>query len=103
MTTNLTSSDVLEVLEHMPEDIHECNGFTLVKKVRDIGAAYLQELRLTSGEPIQAVNESEQRIVNALLTRLERMDFRLDQENACPEDDAISPPDRSTDARMGSA
>ncbi|EEU35934.1 uncharacterized protein NECHADRAFT_85322 [Fusarium vanettenii 77-13-4] len=95
-------SDVLEVLEHMPEDIHECNGFTLVKKVRDIGAAYLQELRLTSGEPIQAVNESEQRIVNALLTRLERMDFRLDQENLCPEDDAISPAARSTDTRMGS-
>ena len=86
----------------MPEDIHECNGFTLVKKVRDIGAAYLQELRVTSGGPIQAVNESEKCIVNALLTRLERMDFRLDQENACPEDDAISPADPPTDARMGS-
>ncbi|UPL02196.1 hypothetical protein LCI18_013130 [Fusarium solani-melongenae] len=93
-------SDVLEVLDHMPEDIHEYNGFTLVKKVRDIGAAYLQELRVTPGGPIQAVNESEQSIVNALLTRLERMDFRLDQENACPEDNAISPADRPTDASM---
>lgn len=73
-----------------------------MKKVRDIGAAYLQELRVTSEGPTQAVNESEQRIVNALLTRLERMDFRLDQENACPEDDAISPADRPADVRMGS-
>ncbi|RSL83228.1 hypothetical protein CEP51_004640 [Fusarium floridanum] len=95
-------SDVLEVLDHMPEDIHECNGFTLVKKVRDIGAAYLQELRVTSEGPTQVVNESEQCIVNALLTRLERMDFRLDQENARPEDDAISPADQPTDVRMGS-
>ncbi|KAJ4307898.1 hypothetical protein N0V84_012426 [Fusarium piperis] len=95
-------SDVLEVLDHMPEDIHECNGFTLVKKVRDIGAAYLQDLRVTSEGPTQAVNESEQRIVNALLTRLERMDFRLDQENACPEDEGFSPADRPTDTRMGS-
>ncbi|RSL93305.1 hypothetical protein CEP52_013348 [Fusarium oligoseptatum] len=92
--------DVLEVLDHMPEEIHEYNGCTLVKKVRDIGAAYLQELQVTSEGPTQAVNESEQCIVNALLTRLERMDFRLDQENARPEDDAISPADRPTDKPM---
>lgn len=97
-----TSSDVLEVLDHMPEEVQECNGSVLVKKVRDIGAAYLQELRVTSEGPTQAVNESEQRIVNALLTRLERMDFRLGQENARLEDDAFSPVDRPTDTRMGS-
>ncbi|KAM0438449.1 hypothetical protein ACHAPT_001198 [Fusarium lateritium] len=87
-------SDVLEVLDHMPDEVHESNGFSLVKKVRDIGAAYLQELRVTSEGPVRAVNESEQRIVNALLAKLERLDFRLDRENACSEDDGFSPADR---------
>ncbi|KAH7116446.1 hypothetical protein EDB81DRAFT_819592 [Dactylonectria macrodidyma] len=67
-------SDVLEILEHMSEEVHEDNGFSLVKKVRDIGAAYLQELRVTGDEPMQVVNESAQRTVNTLLARLERLD-----------------------------
>ncbi|KAG7131286.1 hypothetical protein HYQ45_010085 [Verticillium longisporum] len=67
-------SDVLEILEHISEEVQEANGFSLVKKVRDIGAAYLQELRVTGDGTMQAVDESAQRTVNTLLARLERLD-----------------------------
>ncbi|KAM0324917.1 hypothetical protein ACHAQA_007883 [Verticillium albo-atrum] len=66
--------DVLEVLEHISEEVQEANGFSLVKKVRDIGAAYLQELRVTGDGPMQVVEEAAQRTVNTLLARLERLD-----------------------------
>lgn len=62
------------------------NGFSLVKKVRDIGAAYLQELQVTGEGPMQVVNESAQRTVNTLLARLERLDFRPDREMIAAED-----------------
>lgn len=73
--------DVLEVLEHLPDAIHETNGISLVNKVRDIGAAYLQELRVTSDGLIHEVDEEAQRAVNKLLMRLENLDFRPDHES----------------------
>ncbi|EGY22466.1 uncharacterized protein VDAG_03904 [Verticillium dahliae VdLs.17] len=63
-------SDVFEILEHISEEVQEANGFSLVKKVRDIGAAYLQELRVTGDGTMQTVNESAQ-LVNLILYDLE--------------------------------
>ena len=70
--------DVLQVLENLPDAIHETNGISLVHKVRDIGAAYLQELRVTSDGLIHEVDEEAPRAVNKLLMRLENLDFRPD-------------------------
>ncbi|KAH7033708.1 uncharacterized protein B0I36DRAFT_266925 [Microdochium trichocladiopsis] len=69
-------SDVLGILEHISPDVHEANGFSLVKKIRDIGAAYLQELRFSGDGPLDVVDDSAQRTVNILLARLEKLDFR---------------------------
>ncbi|KAG7147228.1 hypothetical protein HYQ46_003940 [Verticillium longisporum] len=63
-------SDVLEILQHISEEVQEASGFSLVKKVRDIGAAYLQELRVTGDGTMQTVNESAQ-LVNLILYDLE--------------------------------
>ncbi|KAM5347348.1 hypothetical protein ACJ41O_010353 [Fusarium nematophilum] len=96
LITSLYVSDALEVLDHIPEEVHESNGFSLVKKVRDIGAAYLQELRVTNEGPVRVVNESAQRTVNALLARLERLDFRPDREDG---DTALSVAEGPHDGR----
>ncbi|KXJ93602.1 hypothetical protein Micbo1qcDRAFT_183248 [Microdochium bolleyi] len=69
-------SDVLGILEHMPPGILEANGFSLVKKIRDMGAAYLQELRVAGDSPFPVVDDTAQQTVNTLLARLEKLDFR---------------------------
>ncbi|KAL4799498.1 hypothetical protein BDV19DRAFT_385267 [Aspergillus venezuelensis] len=39
-------SDLLEVLCHLPQEILEANGYNLIAKIRDIGAAYLGVLKV---------------------------------------------------------
>lgn len=53
----------------------------MIKKIRDIGAAYLQELRVVEGQP-HVEDEAAQLTVNQLLARLERLDFRTGQDAA---------------------
>ncbi|KAL4762824.1 Zn(II)2Cys6 transcription factor domain-containing protein [Aspergillus foveolatus] len=39
-------SDLLEVLNHLPREILEANGYRLIPEIRDIGGAYLEVLRV---------------------------------------------------------
>ncbi|SPO01048.1 uncharacterized protein DNG_03796 [Cephalotrichum gorgonifer] len=41
--------DLLEILYHMPQAVFEANGHSLVPKIRDIGAAYLDQFNVESG------------------------------------------------------
>jgi hypothetical protein len=70
----LRLSDVLEILHHLPRSVFEANGFSLVVKLRDIGAAYLDELKVgTSGIVVDEVAKHK---VEHLLKQLEALDFR---------------------------
>jgi hypothetical protein len=66
--------DLLEILSHMPRETLEANGHSLVPKIRDIGAALLDEVRMTDGS--QLANEQARTDLRRLLEKLERLDFR---------------------------
>ncbi|KAF7133600.1 hypothetical protein CNMCM5793_004729 [Aspergillus hiratsukae] len=66
--------DLLEILDHMPRDILEANGYSLVPKIRDIGAAFLDEVRMGARQDL--VNDKAKRDLEKLLRRLETLDFR---------------------------
>ncbi|KAG4421307.1 hypothetical protein IFR04_005609 [Cadophora malorum] len=76
--------DLLEILYHMSEETLEANGHSLVPKVRDIGSALLDEMRvgdsqLNSGESDGSGAFSSQEAsldLRRLLEKLERLDFR---------------------------
>lgn len=63
-------SDVLEILDHLPQAVFEVNGYAVVHKIRDIGAAYLAEL----GGAVEDSGAQEK--VQLLLKTLENLDFR---------------------------
>lgn len=64
-------SDVLEVLKHLPQPVFEANGYAVVLKIRDIGAAYLAELDSGGFAADRASHENLQ----LLLKTLENLDF----------------------------
>lgn len=66
--------DLLEILSHMPRETFEANGHSLVPKIRDIGAALLDEVGVTDG--LQEVNEQARADLKRLLEKLEKLDFR---------------------------
>jgi hypothetical protein len=66
--------DLLEILAHMPRETLEANGHSLVPKIRDIGAALLDEVRMTDGS--QLANEQARTDLRRLLEKLEKLDFR---------------------------
>ncbi|KAF4120831.1 hypothetical protein GMORB2_2835, partial [Geosmithia morbida] len=64
--------DVLEILDHVPQSVLETNGYSVVMKIRDIGAAYLAEMDVgMSGQ--RAVEDS---LVLQLLAKLDSLDLR---------------------------
>ena len=66
--------DLLEILSHMPRETLEANGHSLVPKIRDIGAALLDEVRMTDGS--QLANEQARTDLRRLFEKLEKLDFR---------------------------
>ncbi|CAH0058108.1 unnamed protein product [Clonostachys solani] len=67
-------SDVLEILNHLPEPVFETNGCAAVHKIRDIGSAYLAELRIGSGVVV-GDNQAQEKVYQ-LLNKLDSLDFR---------------------------
>ncbi|KAF2621459.1 hypothetical protein BU25DRAFT_404470 [Macroventuria anomochaeta] len=64
--------ELLDILYHMPTEVFDANGYSIIPKIRDIGSALLDELRTGShGRTLQAsVN------LDRLLARLENLDLR---------------------------
>ena len=77
--------DLLEVLYHMPQAVFEANGPSLVPKIRDIGAAYLEQFREEGGANHVRIRDGKQRL-ERLLSRLDDLDYwhGLSLENAQP-------------------
>lgn len=70
--------ELLDILYHMPTEVFDANGYSIIPKIRDIGTALLDELRTgSSGRTLQAsVN------LDRLLAKLENLDLR--PANATP-------------------
>ncbi|XPS98739.1 hypothetical protein M3J09_007934 [Ascochyta lentis] len=64
--------ELLDILYHMPTEVFDANGYSIIPKIRDIGSALLDELRTGShGRTLQAsVN------LDRLLAKLENLDLR---------------------------
>lgn len=63
--------DLLEILSHTSVETLEANGHCLVPKIRDIGAALLEEVGVLGGK----VSEKAQRNLERILQKLEMLDF----------------------------
>ncbi|VUC29315.1 unnamed protein product [Clonostachys rosea] len=72
-------SDVLEILNHLPQPVFETNGCAAVHKIRDIGSAYLTELRIGSGVVV-GDNQAQEKVYQ-LLNKLDSLDFRPHAES----------------------
>jgi hypothetical protein len=68
--------DLLEILSHTSQETLEANGHCLVPKIRDIGAALLDEVGV--GETAGKVSEKAQRDLGRILQKLEILDFHPD-------------------------
>ncbi|KAJ8107194.1 hypothetical protein OPT61_g9033 [Boeremia exigua] len=70
--------ELLDILYHMPTEVFDANGHSIIPKIRDIGSALLDELRTGSqGRTLQAsVN------LDRLLAKLQNLDLR--PANATP-------------------
>ena len=66
--------DSLEILSHMPQETLEANGHSLVPKIRDIGSALLEEVRMA--ESSHLVSEQARHDLQRLLEKLEKLDYR---------------------------
>jgi hypothetical protein len=64
--------ELLDILYHMPTEVFDANGYSIIPKIRDIGSALLDELRTGShGRTLRAsVN------LDRLLAKLEDLDLR---------------------------
>lgn len=66
--------DLLEILYHMPQAVFEANGPSLVPKIRDIGAAYLDQFQGEGGSTQVGSQGGRQRL-ERLLSRLDDLDY----------------------------
>ncbi|WKT43894.1 hypothetical protein QSH57_008747 [Fusarium oxysporum f. sp. vasinfectum] len=65
--------DLLEILYHLPRAVFDANGSSLVPKIRDIGAAYLEQTQLGNG--VGEVEIGDARIkLERLLRKLDDLD-----------------------------
>lgn len=65
-------SDLVEVLYHLPQLTIEANGYSMIPKIRDIGAAYLDKLQIGPGGIVDAVAKEK---LARLLAKLEEIDL----------------------------
>jgi hypothetical protein len=73
-------NDLLEVLYHLPQPILEANGYSLIPKIRDIGAAYLEVLQ--GGADVVAIDDEAKGKLERLLRKLGVLDFIPDLTTA---------------------
>ncbi|KAF9873794.1 hypothetical protein CkaCkLH20_08904 [Colletotrichum karsti] len=69
--------DLLEILYHMPQHVLEQNGNSLIPKLRDCGAAYMEQMNIgdsSSGGPETLVSESARLKLERLLRKLDDID-----------------------------
>ncbi|GKT48219.1 uncharacterized protein ColSpa_08400 [Colletotrichum spaethianum] len=67
--------DLLEILYHMPQHVLEQNGYSLIPKLRDCGAAYMEQMNIgDSGAPEALVSESARHKLEKLLRKLDDID-----------------------------
>lgn len=67
--------DLLEILEHMPQAIFEANGGSIVPKIRDIGAAYLEHVHSAGPDGRIWVSGVAKDKLESLLTKLDELDL----------------------------
>ncbi|KAJ5377794.1 uncharacterized protein N7496_005203 [Penicillium cataractarum] len=67
--------DLLEVLYHLPQAVFDANGSSLVPKIRDMGAAYLEQIRMTGLERSDRDDESQGKLTR-LLQKLDELDYQ---------------------------
>lgn len=65
--------DLLEVLYHLPQAVFDANGSSLVPKIRDIGAAYLEQIQLRNGSSTDASDDARNKL-ERLLRKLDDLD-----------------------------
>lgn len=65
--------DLLEVLYHLPQAVFDANGSSLVPKIRDIGAAYLEQTQLRNCSSTDA-SEVARNKLERLLRKLDDLD-----------------------------
>ncbi|KAI8670338.1 hypothetical protein NCS55_00779600 [Fusarium keratoplasticum] len=65
--------DLLEVLYHLPQAVFDANGSSLVPKIRDIGAAYLEQTQLRNGLSTDASDVARNKL-ERLLRKLDDLD-----------------------------
>ncbi|GKT54597.1 LOW QUALITY PROTEIN: C6 zinc finger domain containing protein [Colletotrichum tofieldiae] len=67
--------DLLEILYHMPQHVLEQNGNSLIPKLRDCGAAYMEQMNIgDGGGPETLVSESARLKLEKLLRKLDDID-----------------------------
>ncbi|KAJ3951487.1 hypothetical protein N0V92_012111, partial [Colletotrichum tropicale] len=69
--------DLLEILYHMPQHVLEQNGNSLIPKLRDCGAAYMEQMNIGDGGdggPETLVSESARLKLEKLLRKLDDID-----------------------------
>ena len=80
--------DLLEILYHMPRETLEANGHSLVPKIRDIGAALLDEVRIGENPgPMSAKGKAD---LERLLEKLNKLDFRAELHCARTETESTN-------------
>jgi hypothetical protein len=68
--------DLLEILYHMPPEVFEANGFSLLPKSRDIGAGLLTHLEVgAENNTGQIIGGKARQNLTRLLERLEMLEF----------------------------
>ena len=65
--------DLLEILYHLPREVFDSNGSSIVPKVRDIGGAYLEQNALAKGHG-DIIASSAKDKMQRLLRKLEDLD-----------------------------
>ncbi|KAM0433471.1 hypothetical protein ACHAPT_004351 [Fusarium lateritium] len=65
--------DLLEILYHLPQAVFDANGSSLVPKIRDIGAAYLEQTQLRNGSSTDASDVARNKL-ERLLRKLDDLD-----------------------------
>ncbi|KAL4778285.1 hypothetical protein BJX76DRAFT_362888, partial [Aspergillus varians] len=68
--------DLVEVLYHLPDTAFNANGSMLIPKIRDIGAAYVEQIRLQDAAQGggSALSYPEEEKVERILRRLDDLD-----------------------------
>ncbi|KAL1612303.1 hypothetical protein SLS60_000527 [Paraconiothyrium brasiliense] len=68
--------ELLDILYHMPNEVFDANGYSVVPKIRDIGGALLDEVRTG----VFGANQQATLNLDRLLAKLEELDVRCQDQ-----------------------